>query len=31
MRDKLGERRMPWPKFVGDEMADLYAYLHSIR
>jgi cytochrome c2 len=31
MRDKLDERRMPWPKFVGDEMADLYAYLHSIR
>jgi len=31
MREKVGEKKLPWPKFAGDEMADLYAYLHSIR
>ena len=31
MREKIGEKQLPWPKFVGDEMAHLYAYLHSIR
>jgi cytochrome c2 len=31
MQEKIGEKKLQWPKFVGDEMADLYAYLHSIR
>jgi len=31
MREKIGEKHLAWPKFDGDEMADLYAYLHSVR
>jgi cytochrome c551/c552 len=31
MREKIGEKKLQWPKFVDDEMADLYAYLHSMR
>jgi len=31
MREKIGQKQLKWPKFDDDEMAHLYAYLHSLR
>jgi hypothetical protein len=28
MLDKMREKKLPWPRFTGTEMADLTAYLN---
>jgi len=31
MEERMKEKRLPWPKFEGEEMANLISYLTSIR
>ena len=30
MQEKFAEKRLKWPEFTGRDMADIYAYLHSL-
>jgi len=31
MQEKFAEKKLKWPEFSGRDMADIYAYLHSLK